>query len=40
MAMVIDNRFPVFALIALGSVLRRRNFTTEGFWSVSDRLVI
>jgi predicted permease len=39
MAMVIDNLFPVFALIALGSGLRRWNFTTEGFLRVSDRLI-
>jgi predicted permease len=39
MAMVIDNLFPVFALIALGHALRRWNFTTEAFLSVSDRLV-
>jgi hypothetical protein len=28
MAMLIDNLFPVFALIALGSALRRWDFTT------------
>jgi len=39
MAMVIDNLFPVFALIALGSALRRWDFTTEAFLNVSDRLV-
>lgn len=39
MAMVIDNLFPVFALIALGGALRRWDFTTEGFLRVSDRLV-
>jgi hypothetical protein len=39
MAMVIDNLFPVFTLIALGSALRRWNFTTEDFLRVSDRLV-
>lgn len=39
MAMVIDTLFPVFALIALGSALRRWNFITEGFLNVSDRLV-
>lgn len=39
MVMVVDNLVPVFALIALGSALRRWNFTTEGFLSVSDRLV-
>jgi predicted permease len=37
--MLIDNLFPVFALIALGSGLRRWNFTTEDFLRVSDRLV-
>lgn len=39
MAMVIDNLFPVFALIAFGSFLRRWNFTTDGFLKVSDHLV-
>ena len=39
MAMVIDNLFPVFALIALGKALRRWTFTTQEFLRVSDRLV-
>jgi len=39
MVMIIDNLFPVFALIAFGSALRRWDFTTDGFFKVSDRLV-
>lgn len=39
MDMVIDNLFPVFALITLGKALRHGNFTTESFLKVSDRLV-
>jgi predicted permease len=37
--MVLDNLLPVFALIAAGSFLKRRRFTTEAFLDVSDRLV-
>lgn len=36
---VLDNLFPVFALIFAGSLLKRWNYTTEGFLKVSDRLV-
>jgi malonate transporter and related proteins len=37
--MVFDSLFPVFALIALGFLLRRLDFTTDAFLKVSDRLV-
>ena len=37
--MVLNNLFPVFALILAGSLLRRRNVTTDKFLEVSDRLV-
>ncbi len=36
---VLDNLFPVFALIFAGSLLKRWNYTTESFLKVSDRLV-
>ena len=36
---VLENLFPVFALIGAGHVLRRCNFTTAEFLNVSDRLV-
>ncbi|MCU0558993.1 MAG: AEC family transporter [Desulfobacterales bacterium] len=39
MALVLNSLFPVFALLALGSLLRRLNATTEAFIAVSDRLV-
>jgi hypothetical protein len=38
-SIAIDHLFPVFALIAAGSLLRRWQFTTEAFLKVSDRLV-
>lgn len=37
--MVLNNLFPVFALILVGSLLKRRNVTTDKFLEVSDRLV-
>ncbi|MFO7706679.1 MAG: AEC family transporter [Desulfobacterales bacterium] len=39
MTLVLNSLFPVFALIALGSLLRHVNTTTEAFLEVSDRLV-
>jgi len=36
---VLDNLFPVFALILAGNLLKRRHYTTESFLKVSDRLV-
>lgn len=36
---VTSSVFPVFALIALGAVLRRRGWTDERFCATSDRLV-
>lgn len=39
MTLILNTLFPVFALIALGSLLRRVNTTTEAFLDVSDRLV-
>jgi hypothetical protein len=38
-SLVIDNLFPVFALIAAGSLMKRWQFTTEAFLNVSDRLI-
>ncbi|MFO7784628.1 MAG: AEC family transporter [Thermodesulfobacteriota bacterium] len=37
--MVLDSLFPVFALIVLGSVLKRSKLTNEVFLKTSDRLV-
>ena len=37
--MILHNLFPVFALILVGSLLKRRNVTTDQFLQVSDRLV-
>lgn len=37
--MVLESLFPVFALLALGSVLRRCQFTTAEFLKTSDRLI-
>lgn len=37
--MVLNNLFPVFALILVGSLLKSRNVTTDRFLEVSDRLV-
>jgi hypothetical protein len=39
MTLILNNLFPVFALLALGCLLRRANTTTEAFLAVSDRLV-
>jgi predicted permease len=39
MSHVLENLFPVFALIVAGQVMRRCTFTTAEFLSVSDRLV-
>jgi hypothetical protein len=39
MTIVLENLFPVFALMAAGKLLRHWNFTTEAFLRVSDRLV-
>jgi predicted permease len=36
---VLESLFPVFALIVLGIVLKKYNFTHESFFAVSDRLV-
>lgn len=37
--MVLDNLFPVFALIIVGNLLRKFGITNESFLKVSDRLV-
>ena len=37
--MILANIFPVFALIAVGVVLRRRGLTSEAFLKTGDRLV-
>ncbi len=37
--MVLDNLFPVFALILMGKLLKHYHFTTETFLEISDRLV-
>lgn len=37
--MVLDNLFPVFALVLLGGVLKRFHITGDAFLAVSDRLV-
>jgi predicted permease len=37
--MILDTLFPVFAIIFLGSVLRRTNFVSREFFMASDRLV-
>lgn len=37
--MVLDNLFPVFALILVGSLLKKYHVTSENFLKVSDRLV-
>jgi len=37
--MVLDNLFPVFALILVGNLLKKYNVTTENFLKISDRLV-
>lgn len=39
MTLILDHLFPVFALLALGFLLRRTHTTTEAFLAVSDRLV-
>ncbi len=39
MTLLLDHLFPVFALLALGGVLRRAGTTTEAYLTVSDRLV-
>lgn len=39
MTLLLDHLFPVFALLALGGVLRRTGTTTEAYLTVSDRLV-
>lgn len=39
MATIINSIFPVFIVIALGSILRRLNFVEHTFFKVSDRLV-
>ena len=37
--MVLANLFPVFALIVLGALLKRRRLTNDAFLATSDRLV-
>jgi predicted permease len=37
--MVLNNLFPVFALILFGSVLKRYHFTDDAFLKTSDRLI-
>lgn len=37
--MVVNNLFPVFAIIIIGVVLRHRNITNEAFLATSDRLI-
>ncbi len=39
MSLLLDHLFPVFALLALGCMLRRARITTEAYLAVSDRLV-
>jgi predicted permease len=39
MTIVLENLFPIFALMAAGKLMRHWNFTTEAFLRVSDRLV-
>lgn len=39
MSLLLDHLFPVFALLALGGMLRRARITTEAFLAVSDRLI-
>ncbi len=39
MTLILNHLFPVFALLALGFLLRRAHITTEAFLAVSDRLV-
>jgi predicted permease len=39
MTIVLENLFPIFALMAAGRLLRHWNFTTDVFLNVSDRLV-
>jgi predicted permease len=39
MTIVLENLFPIFALMAAGKLLRHWNFTTDAFLRVSDRLV-
>ncbi len=36
---ILDNLFPVFALIGLGALLKRLNFTSDRFLQSSDRIV-
>ena len=36
---VLNNIFPVFGLILLGTILKRIEFTTDAFLNISDRLV-
>ena len=37
--MILNNLFPVFALIGLGSLLKHFHLTGEAFLNASDRLV-
>ena len=37
--MILNNLFPVFALIGLGSLLKHLHLTGEAFLKASDRLV-
>jgi len=39
MTIVLENLFPIFALMAAGKLLRHWNFTTDEFLRVSDRLI-
>lgn len=39
MSTIINSIFPVFIVIAMGSLLRRLNFVEQPFFKVSDRLV-
>ena len=37
--MILNNLFPVFALIGLGALLKHLDLTGEKFFNASDRLV-
>ncbi len=37
--MVLNNLFPVFAIIVLGALLKRKKITTDAFLATSDRLI-
>jgi predicted permease len=37
--MVVNSLFPVFAVIVLGALLKRTNFTNDAFLATSDRLI-